>query len=91
MPLSSLYAILLDMIEVKRGANESSASVLRRFTKRMSGAGIVKKVKAEKYAERAKSALKTKREALKRITKSEEYNRLRKLGKIKDVFYKKSN
>lgn len=78
-------------IEVKRGANETSTSLLRRFSKRVSSASTLRKVRANQYSERAKSDLKKKLEALKRMTKRAETERLRKLGKIKDVFYRKSS
>ncbi|KKS76901.1 MAG: hypothetical protein UV64_C0004G0029 [Parcubacteria group bacterium GW2011_GWC1_43_11b] len=77
-------------IEVKRGANETSTSLLRRFSKRVSGAGNLRKVRGSQYAERTKSELKKKLDALKRLTKRAQTERLRKLGKIKDVFYRKS-
>lgn len=79
----------MSAIEVTRNGNETSSSVLRRFTKRVSGSGDLKRVRKTQYAERAKSTLKQKNEALKRLTRSAEYERLRKLGKIKDVFRRK--
>lgn len=72
-------------IEVVKGANETNMSVMRRFSKRVSGAGLVKKTRNARYNERPKSALKRKNEALKRLVKRAAYDRLKKLGKIKDV------
>lgn len=80
----------MSTIEVKRNTNETSSSVLRRFTKRVQGAGALKRTRNSQYAERAKSPLKQKNEALKRLTRRADYERLRKLGKIKDVFHRKS-
>ncbi|MEK7091405.1 MAG: 30S ribosomal protein S21 [Patescibacteria group bacterium] len=79
----------MSAIEVKRNNNETSSSVLRRFSRRVSGAGALKRVRNSQYAERAKSDLKQKKEALKRLTRRAEYEHLRKLGKIKDVFTRK--
>jgi len=81
----------MNSIEVQRAGNESNASLLRRFTKRVQGSGILRAVRGRRYAERMESPLKKKQSALKRISKREDYNRLRKLGKIKDVFFKKSH
>lgn len=73
------------VIEVVKGATETNMSVMRRFSKRVSGAGLVKKTRNARYNERPKSALKKKKEALKRMGKRVAYERLKKLGKIKDA------
>jgi ribosomal protein S21 len=39
-------------IEVERGANENSVSLLRRFTKRVQGAGVLPRVRSIRYASR---------------------------------------
>ena len=72
-------------VEVVKGANETSMSVMRRFSKRVSGSGIVRASRSRRYNERPKSELKKKNEAIKRMTKRSAYERLKKLGKIKDV------
>ena len=72
-------------IEVIKGASETNMSVMRRFSKRVTSAGLFKKTRSARYNERPKSALKRKNEALKRLTKRAAYERLKKLGKIKDV------
>jgi ribosomal protein S21 len=73
------------VIEVVKGATETNMSVMRRFSKRVSGAGLIKKTRSARYNERPKSALKRKNEALKRMEKRASYERLKKLGKIKDA------
>ncbi len=70
-------------IEVTKMANESNASLLRRFSKRMQGAGVVRKVRGERFHLRTKSELKKKQDALKKLKKRVEYERLFKLGKLK--------
>lgn len=72
-------------VEVVKGASETSMSVMRRFSKRVSGSGIVRASRNRRYNERPKSELKRKNEAIKRIAKRGAYERLKKLGKIKDV------
>ncbi|MEX0918594.1 MAG: 30S ribosomal protein S21 [Candidatus Paceibacterota bacterium] len=79
---------MITLIEVKKGNNESNASLLRRFSRRVKSSGYVNQAKSRKYSERPKSDLKKKREALKRITKRELYEKLKKLGKIRDGFRK---
>ncbi len=70
-------------IEVSKVSNESNASLLRRFSKRVQGTGIVRKVRTSRFHLRSKSKLKKKQDALKRLKKRADYDRLFKLGKIK--------
>jgi ribosomal protein S21 len=70
-------------IEVAKTSNESNASLLRRFSKRVSGAGVVRKVRGARFHLRTKSALKKKNDALKKLKKKADYERLFKLGKLK--------
>lgn len=77
-------------IEVSKTNNESNSSLLRRFSKRVQGLGLVRKVRGERFHTRAKSALKKKNDALKKLKKRAEYQRLWKLGKIKNDYPKKT-
>ena len=70
--------------EVTKNANENNTSLLRRFTKKVQGVGTVKLVRGNRYASRALSDYKKKKEALKKITKRTNIDRLKKLGKIKE-------
>lgn len=79
---------MITLVEVKKGNNESNSSLLRRFSRRIKGAGYINKAKSLKYSSRHKSDLKKKQEALKRITKRTNMDRLKKLGKIRDVVTK---
>ena len=78
----------MSAIEVKRTASESNANLLRRFTKRVQTSGVLRRARSLKFSQRNKSELKSKQEALKRIKKRTDTDRLRKLGKIKDVIRK---
>ena len=71
-------------VEVEKNNNESSANVIRRFTKRMQGAGIVPKVRGGRYYTRTKSRNVQKMAKLKKLEKKEVYDKLVKLGKIKE-------
>jgi hypothetical protein len=70
------------VIEVKKGGSESSASVMRRFSKRVRESGIIKHVKGNRYSDRKLSGFVMKKNALKRLEKGREYAKLKKLGKI---------
>ena len=71
-------------VEVERNNNESSANVIRRFTKRVQGAGIVPKVRGGRYHSRSKSRNVQRTSKLKKLAKREEYDRLVKLGKVQE-------
>lgn len=75
--------------EVTRTGSESNANLLRRFNKRVQSSGVLKRARSLKFSTRNKSELKEKQEALKKIVKRATYERLKKLGKIKDAYYKK--
>ena len=77
-------------IEVTKNSNESTASLLRRFSKKIQGAGLVRKVRGSRFSERTKSELKKKRDALKKLDRRAKYERLFKLGKIKNDYGKKT-
>jgi len=69
------------VIELKKNPSENSASLVRRFSRRVQESGIVQRVKGNRYAERPLSKLKQKAGALKRIVRRREIERLKKLGK----------
>lgn len=78
-------------VEVVKTNNETPASLIRRFTKRVQESGIVKRAKSLRYNERTKSEYKRKQAALKRLANRKEKDKLRRLGKIEDAPYKKKN
>ena len=71
-------------VEVEKNNNESSANVIRRFTKRVQGAGIVPKVRGGRYHSRAKSKNVQRTAKLKKLGKREAYEKLIKLGKVQE-------
>lgn len=71
-------------VEVEKNNNESSANVIRRFTKRVQGAGIVPKVRGGRYHNRSKSKNVQRTAKLKKLDKQETYEKLVKLGKIQE-------
>ena len=71
-------------VQVVKNNNESSANVIRRFTKRVQGAGIVPKVRGGRYYTRIKSRNVQRMAKLKKLAKRETYEKLVKLGKIQE-------
>jgi ribosomal protein S21 len=71
-------------VQVEKNNNESSANVIRRFTKRVQGAGIIPKVRSGRYRTRIKSDNVQRRAKLKKLAKKENYDKLLKLGKISE-------
>jgi len=69
-------------VQVKKNEKESSANVIRRFTKRMQGAGIVRRMRDNRYYERTKSENVRRTARLKKLDKQVIYERDLKLGKI---------
>jgi hypothetical protein len=69
-------------IEVAKTGTENSASLLRRFTKRVQESGIIRRVKSLRYKDRKQSHFKVKRATLELIARRKNTDRLIKLGKI---------
>jgi ribosomal protein S21 len=68
-------------IEVKKTANESNMTLVRRFSRRVQEAGIIQTVKGKRYAERVAGKLERKNGAIKRLARRAEIETLKKLGK----------
>ena len=71
-------------VQVEKNQNESSANVIRRFTKRMQNAGIVRKLRKARYYTRTKSRNVPKEARLRKLDRKEAYEHAHKLGKIQD-------
>lgn len=69
-------------VEVQRGKNESSTALIRRFTRRAQGLGLVREMRDRRYYERSKSKNVGHKRALISKVRREKYNELVKLGKI---------
>ncbi|MEK7163324.1 MAG: hypothetical protein AAB775_01265 [Patescibacteria group bacterium] len=69
-------------VEVARSGTENPLGLLRRFTKRVQGSGILPRVRGIRYHERILSHYKTKMKTLKSIKHRAEMARDIKLGKI---------
>lgn len=71
-------------VQVEKNTNESSANVIRRFTKRMQGSGVIPRMRGERYHERTKSGNVRKTARLKKLAKKDVYEKMLKLGKIQE-------
>ncbi len=71
-------------VEVNRNNNESSANVIRRFTKKVQSSGHLNRLRSERYFSREKSRNVKRASRLKKVAKTEEYLKLVKLGKIQE-------
>lgn len=69
-------------IEVGKNNNENNVSLLRRFTKRVQGSGILPRIRSIRYEERKLSTYKRKMKTLKSIRRKEEIAELIKMGKM---------
>lgn len=69
-------------IEIAKNANENNASILRRFTKKVQGSGILNRVRSIRYASRKLSPYKTKIQRLSSISRKANIEHLIKMGKI---------
>jgi ribosomal protein S21 len=70
--------------EVARTDDENNVSVLRRFTRRVQGSGVLNRVRGKRFFERTESHYKRKMHTLKKIEKRQEFQELVKLGKTKE-------
>lgn len=68
--------------EVKKNENENAVNLIRRFSKRVQGTGLIQGTRRRRYFSRPKSKLVTRKGALKRLARREEVQELIKLGKM---------
>ena len=69
-------------VEVRRGKSESATSLIRRFSRRSQGLGLVRAMRNRRYFARVKSKNVQHTRAMVRGERIAEYNELVKLGKI---------
>lgn len=68
--------------EVQKSGTESALSVIRKFSRRVQGTGLVQTVRDGRYHSRSASKTVSKKRALKRLKRQETYRELVKEGKI---------
>ena len=71
-------------VQVEKQGNENSISVIRRFTKRVQGSGVLRRARANRFYGRSPSQLTKKKKALNSMNRRARRDELIKLGKISD-------
>lgn len=71
-------------VEVKKNNQESTANLIRRFTKRVQGSGVLNRLRKERYHTRTKSENVNRARKMIKLEKKEKYETLLKLGKIQE-------
>lgn len=71
----------MNNVEVAKHNNENTSSLIRRFTKRVQGSGVLPKARSLRYFDRATSKATNKKSALKSIERRDKYEELAKLGR----------
>lgn len=69
-------------VDIARSGNESNMGIIRRFQRRVQESGVLMRVRSIRYAERAKSENTVRKAKLKKLTRTANYDKLVKLGKI---------
>lgn len=69
-------------VEVTKNGSENPLSLLRRFTKRVQGSGILPRVRGDRYHTRTLSSYKRKMKTLTGIARREKLTEDIKLGKV---------
>lgn len=68
-------------VEVQKNNNENATNVLKRFTKRVQGSGVLMRVRSLRYAARAESKYVRKKKTLKGLRRRAHHDLQVKLGK----------
>ena len=71
--------------EVTKSGNESALAVIRKFSRRVQGTGLVKNARKTRYYERNTSKTVQKKRALKLIKRRAEFKQLVKEGKVAEA------
>jgi ribosomal protein S21 len=68
--------------EVQKNDGENAVNLIRRFSKRVQGAGLIQRMRNRRYYARIKSREVRRKQTLKAIARREEVQELIKLGKM---------
>lgn len=69
-------------VEVRKNTNESAGNLIRRFSKRMQGSGVLRRARKNRFLKRSTSKFLNKKRKLKSLTRQAFYEEQVKLGKI---------
>lgn len=71
-------------VEVVKSTNENNIGIIRRFTKKVQGSGVLPKVRSKRYSQRNVSFYKVKKNTLSGLKRKAEILELIKMGKMAD-------
>lgn len=71
-------------LEIEKNSNESNASLLRRFTKKVQGSGVLPRIRSIRYSKRKLSPYKVKMQRLTSISRKKDIEELIRMGKMAD-------
>lgn len=69
-------------VEVSKNGNDNNLSLIRKFTKKVQGSGILSRLRGRRYSSRKLSEYVTKKKALKRLGERNRIRELIKMGKM---------
>jgi ribosomal protein S21 len=69
-------------VEVTKNGNDNNLGLIRKFTKRVQGAGILNRLRGRRYSQRKQSEYTKKKMTLKRIGEKARIQELVKMGKM---------
>ena len=69
-------------VEVSKNGNDNNLGLIRKFTKRVQGSGILSRLRGRRYSERKPSEYVKKKKTLKKIEKRTKVQELIKMGKM---------
>lgn len=72
-------------VEVEKNNQESTANLIRRFTKRMQGSGVLMRLRRNRYHSRQLSPGVSRSKKLVKLDNKVKYEKLLKLGKIQEA------
>jgi ribosomal protein S21 len=75
-------------VEVERNQNENSVSLIKRFTRRVQGSGILPRIRSIRYNSRKRSEYVKKKQTLKVLEHRKNLAELVKLGKLPEKLSK---
>ena len=79
----------MTQVEVQKSGNESTLSMIRKFSRRVQGTGMVKTLRARRYFSRDTSRAVKKKRALKLIKRRADFRKLVKEGKVAETTQKR--
>lgn len=73
-------------VEVAKSSNDNNLSIIRKFTKRVQGSGILSRLRSRRYSLRKPSEYVKKKKTLKKLAEKNRIRDLIKMGKMPGTF-----